>query len=387
LLTEWLATVPTDAASVAWLSLDHRDNDPALFWTYVVTAMQTAVDGVGAVALQLLASASPATEAALAALLNELDGLSKDLVLVLDDYHLIEAGTVTHAREALSLAPPDDDLNRAAAGALAGPASWTSGDLPAAHAAYTESVAGLARAGFLADVLGCCSALGDVRRAQGQLGDALRTYQKALDLAAREPGAEPVRGTADMHVGIAGVLLERNDLAAAAEHLAASRRLGKHNGLPQNPYRWRVVMARLREADGDPDAAMELLDEADRVYAGDYSPHVQPVPAVRARLRLRRGEQADADGWARDRGLSAGDDLSYLREYEHLTLARLLLARHHTERDNAALDDALSLPGGYRRPPRMAAEAPPSSRASSCRPSPTTPGGTRRPRSARCTAP
>lgn len=167
MLTEWLATVPTDAASVAWLSLDHRDNDPALFWTYVVTAMQTAVDGVGAVALQLLASASPATEAALAALLNELDGLSKDLVLVLDDYHLIEAGTVTHAREALSLAPPDDDLNRAAAGALAEPASWTSGDLPAAHAAYTESVAGLARAGFLADVLGCCSALGDVRRAQG----------------------------------------------------------------------------------------------------------------------------------------------------------------------------------------------------------------------------
>jgi hypothetical protein len=46
ILTEWLATVPD--ASIAWLSLDHRDNDPALFWTYVVTAVQSAVEGVGA---------------------------------------------------------------------------------------------------------------------------------------------------------------------------------------------------------------------------------------------------------------------------------------------------------------------------------------------------
>jgi len=345
LLTEWLATVPTDAASVAWLSLDHRDNDPALFWTYVVTAMQTAVDGVGAVALQLLASASPATEAALAALLNELDGLSKDL--------RSSWTTTTSSRQAPSRTPGKrcrwprrtTTSTEPQPARSPGPPRGPAGTCLLLTPPTPSPSQGWHAAGFLADVLGCCSALGDVRRAQGQLGDALRTYQKALDLAAREPGAEPVRGTADMHVGIAGVLLERNDLAAAAEHLAASRRLGKHNGLPQNPYRWRVVMARLREADGGPDAAMELLDEADRVYAGDYSPNVQPVPAVRARLRLRRGEQADADGWARDRGLSAGDDLSYLREYEHLTLARLLLARHHTERDNAALDDALSLFG------------------------------------------
>ena len=131
-----------------------------------------------------------------------------------------------------------------------------------------------------------------------------------------------------MHVGIAAVLLERDDLAAAGEHLDVSRRLGDHNGLPQNPYRWRVAMARLREAEGDLDAALELLDEADRVYVGDYNPNVRPVPAVRARLRLRRGELDEAEAWARERQLSPDDELSYLREYEHVTLARLLLARH-----------------------------------------------------------
>jgi LuxR family maltose regulon positive regulatory protein len=251
--------------------------------------------------------------------------------------------TITWAREALSLATPEDHLARASGGALAGLASLTTGDLASAHAAYTESIAGLQRAGFVTDVLGCCTTLSDIRRTQGRLGDALRTYQWALDLAPPKAGAEPLRGTADMHVGIAGVLLERDDLAAAAEHLDVSARLGEYNGLPQNAYRWRVAMARLREAEGDLDAALELLDESERVYVSDYIPNVRPVPAVRARLRLRRGELDEAEAWARERHLSPDDELSYLREFEHVTLARLLLARHRRDRESGALKDALGL--------------------------------------------
>jgi LuxR family transcriptional regulator, maltose regulon positive regulatory protein len=94
LLTEWLAAGGAEKSAIAWLSLDRRDNDPALFWTYVVTAIQTAADRVGTAALQLLASQPPPIDAALSALLNDLDGLSTDLVLVLDDYHLVEAPQV-----------------------------------------------------------------------------------------------------------------------------------------------------------------------------------------------------------------------------------------------------------------------------------------------------
>jgi LuxR family maltose regulon positive regulatory protein len=252
-------------------------------------------------------------------------------------------GTIEHSQEALTLAPPDDGLTRASAGALAGLASWTRGDLQVAHEAYTQTVAGLGRLGFVADVLGCCIALGDIRRVQGRLEDALSTYHWALAMAAGEPEVVPVRGMADMHVGIAGVLLERNDLAAAVEHLAASRDLGEQNGLPQHPYRWRVTTARLRETQGDLDGALDLLDEAGRFYVGDYSPNVQPVPAVRARLWLRRGERGRAELWAREQQLSAGDELTYLREYEHLTLARVLLARHRDERDYTALREASAL--------------------------------------------
>src|SRR5919202_184239 len=106
------------------------------------------------------------------------------------------------------------------------------------------------------------------------------------------------------------------------------------NGLPQNAYRYRVAMAGLREGEADLDGALELLDEADRLYVRDYLPNVRPVPAVRARLRLRRGELEDVEAWARERHLSPDDEVSYLREFEHVTLARLLLARHRGARDS-----------------------------------------------------
>jgi LuxR family transcriptional regulator, maltose regulon positive regulatory protein len=252
------------------------------------------------------------------------------------------AATIDHARRARTLAPDGNHLIRAGAGALAGLAAWSLGDLAAAHAAYTASAVDMREAGYLADILGLAITLGDLCRIQGRLGAGLRAYQDALDLVREVPGAA-LRGCADMHVGVAGVLLERGDLAGAAAELAAAELLGAANGLPQNPYRSRVVCARLHEAAGDLDAALAQLEAAERVYNGDYAPDVRPVPAVRATLRLRRGELAYAEAWAAGRGLAATDELSYLREYEHLTFARLLLARHRAGRAASALDDATGL--------------------------------------------
>jgi LuxR family maltose regulon positive regulatory protein len=94
LLTDWLATVP-GGRPVAWLSLDARDNDPVLFWTYLVTALDTAVPGVGAPrALTLLQSPQPTVEAVLATVLNDLGTVADDVVLVLDDFHVIEAAEI-----------------------------------------------------------------------------------------------------------------------------------------------------------------------------------------------------------------------------------------------------------------------------------------------------
>ena len=118
---------------------------------------------------------------------------------------------------------------------------------------------------------------------------------------------------------MAELFLERNELDAAAKHLVASTELGGPAGLEQNPYRWRVAMARLRMAEGDLDAALGLLDEADRQYVSHFLPRVRPVAALRARVWLRQGRLADALRWASDAGLSSDDELVYLREFEHIT--------------------------------------------------------------------
>ena len=90
LLADWLADSGSSGRSAAWLSLDQRDNDPALFWTYVVTALKTAY-GVGADAITLLQSPQQSIEAVIASLVNDLQSVSNDVVLVLDDYHVIDA--------------------------------------------------------------------------------------------------------------------------------------------------------------------------------------------------------------------------------------------------------------------------------------------------------
>jgi LuxR family maltose regulon positive regulatory protein len=248
------------------------------------------------------------------------------------------AGTMTHARRTLSLVGDGDLLTRASAAGLLGLAYWTTGDLEAGHRWYADCMARLLRIGHVSDTFGCAIALADIRRAQGRPDEAMRTYERALERGL-ELGGPALRGTADMHVGMAEFHRERNELPAARQQLQHSQELGEHNGLPQNRYRWRVAMARIREAEGDLSGALDLLDEAERLYEGDFFPEVQPVPAVRARVRVRMGEWAEVLRWARERGVSVGDDLSYLREFEHVTLARALVARDAAAPAEASTDE------------------------------------------------
>jgi LuxR family maltose regulon positive regulatory protein len=223
-----------------------------------------------------------------------------------------------------------------------GLASWANGDLEAGYSGYAECMAGLRRAGHIADTFGCAIALADIRRVQGRLGEAMRTYEQALQRAT-QPGGPDLRGTADMYVGMSEINRERDDLPAATQQLLRSQDLGEHNGLPQNRYRWRVAMARIREAKGDLGGALDLLNEAERLYAGDFFPNVRPVPALRTRVQIAQGGLGEALGWVRERGLSAADDLSYLREFEHITLARVLLARYAAERAERSIQEATRL--------------------------------------------
>jgi LuxR family maltose regulon positive regulatory protein len=75
---------------VAWICLNDGDNDPASFLSYLIAAIGTVYEGVGAEPLAMLRSGSPPIEPVLIMLCNEIAQLPHDFVLVLDDYHVIE---------------------------------------------------------------------------------------------------------------------------------------------------------------------------------------------------------------------------------------------------------------------------------------------------------
>jgi LuxR family maltose regulon positive regulatory protein len=95
LLSEWIRH---DSIPAAWLSLDDNDNDAARFLTYMIAALQTVEPGIGETALAALQFPKlPPLDTILTPVINEIAALEDQIVLVLDDYHLINTQAVHDA--------------------------------------------------------------------------------------------------------------------------------------------------------------------------------------------------------------------------------------------------------------------------------------------------
>ena len=112
LLSAWLAELAqrTDAPAVAWLALDGQDDDLARFWSYLLAALERALPGSAGnagVALRLIQASAPAPAPLVAALVNALIDLPRDLLLVLDDVHLLASPSLCDTlAELVEHAPP-----------------------------------------------------------------------------------------------------------------------------------------------------------------------------------------------------------------------------------------------------------------------------------------
>ncbi len=87
LAAEW---AHTGGLPAAWLSLDEKDNDPLRFWHYLIAALQTIDLALGQDMDVALDAPAPPVESLLIFLVNDLIQFRKPLLLLLDDYHLIE---------------------------------------------------------------------------------------------------------------------------------------------------------------------------------------------------------------------------------------------------------------------------------------------------------
>ncbi len=251
-------------------------------------------------------------------------------------------GTVKHAQRVLELLPEDEQYRRAQATALMGMTYWASGDLAAADRVFVDYSASLLAAGNLSDAISATTVLTDVRPTLGRLREGADTLERLLQIVVDQ--GEPVPpDTADLYRGLAEFALERGDLAAAGEHLRRSKELGERGELPVWQWRWHVAQARLKTSEGDLVGALSELDEAQRLFIRTPLPDVRPISALKARIWASQGRVAEGLEWARERGLSVDDDPDYLHEFEHMTLARALIAQYENDQLDGAFRDAGTL--------------------------------------------
>lgn len=261
-------------------------------------------------------------------------------------YHALALGDVTeavrYARRALALLPEPDHLRRGIAGSLLGLATWTGEDLAAAYRSFAEAMTEFEMAGNILFAITGTNVLADIRLAQGRLREAVSIYEQALQRAT-EQGGSVMRGTPELYVGLSELLREQGDLETATRHLLKSEELGKRAGLPRWHYRWCLAQARIQQARGELEVAGELLDEAERRYIRGPVPEMRPIGALKARLRLAQGRLSEALTWVHEQGLSGDNEISYLREFEHITLARVLIAKYQRDREDGAILEAVEL--------------------------------------------
>lgn len=252
------------------------------------------------------------------------------------------SGTVMYARQALKLLPEGEHYERGTTAALLGLAYWESGDLEAAHQSFADGLATFQMTGDFAIVIGGTLILANIRMAQGRLNEAARSYERALQLATAQ-GEPVILGTAELYMGLCDLYREQGDLEAAKQHLLSGEALSEQASNSGFAYLWFITRARLKEALGDLDGALDQLQEAERLYNNTPVPDVRPIAALKTRVWVKQGRLAEALDWVREQRLSADDNLSYLHEFEHLTLVRVLIALYKRDQIEQGIQDTMKL--------------------------------------------
>ena len=252
------------------------------------------------------------------------------------------SATVKYAKLAIKLAPEGDQFMRAGAAAMLGGTYWASGDLDAACKSMSDWIDSSLKAGNYIFSIASESGKAEIQIAQGYLREALRTYELSLQHAATY-GSEVNQILAHHHLGLALLHHEMGNDESVAQYFQQSIELGKQSTLVEFPYRRSLAQARLKESEGDMDAALEFLNEAKRLYISTPIPNTRPIEALKARIYLKQGQLSKAQDWASESGITVNDELSYLREFEHITLSRVLIAEYQSTASEDKIKDALGL--------------------------------------------
>lgn len=248
--------------------------------------------------------------------------------------------TIQYAQQALDLLPKNNYFERGLSAILLGFAYWSSGDLEEAYQAVDEAISNMHMLGNISYIISFSSYLTDIMVSQGRLRETERTYTKLLEFVNKQD-TSTVKESAVLHLGLSEIYLEQGDMEAAKFHLDKSEELGNLPSFPPWFRHWTLARIKVKESEGDLDGVLKILGEAENMYYRHPIPDVRPLPALISRAQLVQGRLNDALLWVNESGLSINDDLSYLREFEHITLARMMIAQYKHDQDDIVIQDLI----------------------------------------------
>jgi LuxR family maltose regulon positive regulatory protein len=236
-----------------------------------------------------------------------------------DDYRTVEL-----SRQALSLLAQDQSEARSVVAVNLGVALWNIGDLAQAEQALGEAILAAERSGNTFAQAMALVFLGRVQASRGRLHQAAELYRRVTRPG--EPRA-PFFPLAFAHPDLSALLYEQDDLENAANHLEQGMDMARRSGEAETQIYGYRMLAFLEQAQGREQAALEALQEADRLTAGSNVPPLVPSrnAACHAQIALMQGDLAAATRWA---GLVEEDaDACAFHRALNLTPPRLLVAQ------------------------------------------------------------
>jgi LuxR family maltose regulon positive regulatory protein len=209
-----------------------------------------------------------------------------------------------------------------------------------------DAVATARASGNLISILRSLTLLARLQVLQGRLNAAVATYTQAAQVAPGPDRLQTLVNIAAYYVGMGDLLRERNDLASAESYLLRGMDYIRGTLTVDAHVVWRgyLAEARLQQTIGDTRNALATLGQFEQLaHKRDYFPTlIRRAAAARARLWLIQGDLDAATRWMQQSGLHQDDAVSFPRESEYVTLARLLIAQGRAEAALGVLDRLLA---------------------------------------------
>ena len=259
--------------------------------------------------------------------------------LVADD----TVGAIRHARQALDLLPEDDHLGRALPEPILGLSYFANGALLSATETFSNSFNSSYGSGNLIAAISMKSLLADIQMVQGRLHDARQTCEQTLQLVLHAQDDLNVRGTANLLLSLSEIHRQQGESKTAADYRQQSDALSKQASNSTYQYRSRLALADRKVSQGAFDEALLHLDEDDPWFEQVHLSEMRPLAAIKARVWIKQGRLDKAVAWVSEQRLSVDDALIYLHEFNHMTLARLLIAQYKNGLGDDAIHQAIRL--------------------------------------------